>query len=206
MAEAGIAARQARMQARLAEGVKRCPRCQRELDLDAFWPSPSRAGDQLSAYCKTCSSADSRERWQRQAAPEPEPEPDPPPEPEPEPPAPRRRGAGRQPAQPPIPDLPRAPDWSAGLCSTLPASQRAWWTSESPAERNAAADACLACPILEACSAWALAAGAFYTEGVVYAGMLPWELRDARKARRAALAALAEELTADLRPGHKRAG
>jgi hypothetical protein len=68
--------------------------------------------------------------------------------------------------------LPPPPDWSRGLCTTLPRHQRSWWTSDDLTERQAAARYCQDCPVLGPCEAWCLALP-WSDRSAVYAGMLP---------------------------------
>jgi hypothetical protein len=70
--------------------------------------------------------------------------------------------------------LPKPPDFSRGLCTTVRPSQRSWWTSSDTSERQAAARMCAGCPVLEACRAWSLALP-WSDRDAVYAGMSPGE-------------------------------
>jgi hypothetical protein len=163
---ASAAARHERMLQRLATGRKWCPRCRRWLSLDDFYAPPSKAGisDGRSAYCRQCEIAAVL----------------------------ARRGAPRQHElaaasdalavrkkrtplpdhrlrEPPIPDLPRKPDFSRGLCTTSP--QHHFWSSDLPAERRLAAEACQYCPVQPECLQWALSVSETYTSGAIWAGL-----------------------------------
>jgi hypothetical protein len=74
-----------------------------------------------------------------------------------------------------IRELPRPPDWSQGLCTTVPSRMRAWWTSEIRTEREAAALMCQGCPVLAECGQWSLSLP--LDDGTVYAGMSAAERR-----------------------------
>jgi hypothetical protein len=190
-----------RMLDRLASGVKHCPRCDQTKPLSEFYETPSRAGDHHSQKCRRCTSevavAWVRERrsWLREnqalvqlaerllqqaeaerieaarlEAERAE--------------AARLRAerakAARSARQAEAStrgsrfQLPPAPDFSRGLCTTLPATQRTWWTSSDHSERQAAARMCAGCPILAPCEAWAMALPAADNQAV-YAGLLPDE-------------------------------
>lgn len=85
---------------------------------------------------------------------------------------------------PRIAELPGRPDLSRGRCAIVPPGMRGWWTSRSPAEREAARQTCFACPVLAECRAWALALPVPYADTAVYGGMLPAERRKLRRAIR----------------------
>ena len=87
---------------------------------------------------------------------------------------------------PKIPDLPRPPEWSKGVCAHVPASQQGWWTSSRPEEREAAAYLCEGCEILAPCAAFSLSLPV--TDNAVWAGMTQAE-RLRRKAGQRRLAA-----------------
>lgn len=57
---------------------------------------------------------------------------------------------------PAIRPLPAPPNWSEGRCAHVPPSQQSWWTSADPVLREAAANICTACPVLEPCAQWSL--------------------------------------------------
>jgi hypothetical protein len=98
---------------------------------------------------------------------------------------------------PVIPVLPPPPDWSRGLCTTVKASQRTWWTSEIRTEREAAALMCADCPVRPDCEQWSLSLPV--SDPAIYAGMTPYERR---KRRREWMLAIAAAVTSD-RPGRK---
>jgi len=162
----------------LARTSKRCPRCGQVLPCSAFYPTPTRGRDGLSGYCRICTAGIVRERYRRRqgwlpgladAAGAADGL------------AVKKRAADRRLTEPSVPDLP-LPDFSAGLCSTLPSQSRAWWTSDVRAEQRAAALACAGCPVLAECEAWALSVSEFFTgTGTVWAGMTPAQLRRARR-------------------------
>jgi hypothetical protein len=80
-------------------------------------------------------------------------------------------------------EMPPAPDWERGLCTTVPRHQRMWWTSDDASEREAAARYCQGCPILQACETWSLALP-WDDRSAVYAGMIPGQrLRRKREIR-----------------------
>jgi hypothetical protein len=89
----------------------------------------------------------------------------------------RARQAERQAARirpktdrwPSFTNLPRPADFSRGLCTTVRAAQRAFWTSSDPGEREAAAHMCAGCPVRGPCADWSLALPASDTS--VYAGL-----------------------------------
>ena len=69
----------------------------------------------------------------------------------------KRAGSGAAASYPPaIPAFPAAPDFSKGLCTHVPASQRTWWTSNETALREAARSICEVCPILFQCAEYSL--------------------------------------------------
>jgi hypothetical protein len=70
---------------------------------------------------------------------------------------------------PPIPSYPPPPDFSRGLCTTVPPRMRTWWTSSDRTEREAAARACQGCPVFTPCQTWSLALPV--TDSAIYAGM-----------------------------------
>jgi len=149
------------------------------LPCSAFYPTPTRGRDGLSGYCRICTAGIVRERYRRRqgwlpgladAAGAADGL------------AVRKRRGDYRLFEPVIPDLPPAPDFSRGLCSTLPSQTRAWWSSDLPSERKAAALACAGCPVLAPCEAWALSVTGYYTSGVVYGGMTPAQLRRRRRA------------------------
>jgi hypothetical protein len=72
------------------------------------------------------------------------------------------------------------PDFSRGRCVTAPPQQRGWWTSSLPAEREAAARTCLACPVLDACREYALTLPE--SDPAVYAGMSAHERHQRKRA------------------------
>ena len=90
---------------------------------------------------------------------------------------------------PPVTGLPKPPDFSQGLCTTVSPSRRTWWTSDDRDEREAAAHMCAACPVREPCEAWSLALPA--SDPAVYAGLTPAERR---KRRREWLLAIARQV------------
>jgi hypothetical protein len=94
-----------------------------------------------------------------------------------------KREASRTPR---ILDLPRPPDWSRGLCTTVPQHQRAWWTSDDNGEREAAARMCRRCPVLAECRTWSL--NLPMTDSPVYAGMTQRERQELRRHHLAAIA------------------
>jgi Transcription factor WhiB len=178
MIEAASAAKRASTSARTH---RRCPACGETKPLGDFYPSPSKRGGGLSAYCRPCESAKTREwRAARQARAEAEAaaaeeaarlaEPEPAPQ--------RRRGS---PGTPRPPGLPRwQPAWELGLCTTQ-GSQSRIWTSERYSDQKAAKDACAGCPILDDCRSWAVEASAYWTHGVIYGGMSSAELHQLRR-------------------------
>ena len=89
---------------------------------------------------------------------------------------------------PPIPDIPRQPDLSAGRCAT--SGHADWWTSSDHAEREMARGICRCCPLLAACREWALSALPT-ADSSVYAGMSGAQ-RIAERRRRRQAARLAE--------------
>jgi hypothetical protein len=105
---------------------------------------------------------------------------------------------GRPPAQaarpPSIPELPAPPDWSRGMCTTVPPSQRAWWTSADLSEREAAQRMCAACPVLAECERWSMCLP--LTDASIYAGL---SQNERRRRRRAMLDELARQATEGLR-------
>ncbi len=76
--------------------------------------------------------------------------------------------------------LPRPPDLTRGLCVTLAAKVRGWWTSDRRDEREAARRLCSACPVLAACRQYALSLPV--TDTTTYAGMTWHERVTARRA------------------------
>jgi Transcription factor WhiB len=70
---------------------------------------------------------------------------------------------------PKIPDLPKPPDWSEGTCAHVPPSQQGWWTSQDPVLREAAANLCLSCPVLQPCAEFSLALPVH--DPAIYGGM-----------------------------------
>jgi hypothetical protein len=108
-----------------------------------------------------------------------------------------RRSHARQASPDPfpaIPDFPPAPDWSRGLCTTVKASQRTWWTSEIRTEREAAQLMCQGCPVREPCAAWSLSLP--LDDAAIYGGMSQAE----RIRRRSALRAeIIRQVTAGIR-------
>lgn len=93
---------------------------------------------------------------------------------------------GDQRREPRIPDLPRPPDWSRGVCAHVPASQATWWTSSDPVLREAASHLCQTCPVLEPCAQWSLSLPVH--DIAVWAGMSRQE-RLRRKAEQRRIAA-----------------
>lgn len=88
---------------------------------------------------------------------------------------------------PRIPALPAPPDWSRGLCTTVPARQRTWWSSEIRSEREAAALMCQGCPVLADCTQWSLSLP--LSDPAIYGGLSHAERRKARRAWLEAIAA-----------------
>ena len=105
------------------------------------------------------------------------------------------RGHDRAPAADPqhpppaIPQLPPAPDFSKGLCTTTPPAQRAWWTSEIRDEREAAARMCQGCPVRPDCTQWSLALP--LSDPAIYGGM---SQRERTRRRREWLAAVTAQI------------
>ena len=82
----------------------------------------------------------------------------------------QQQASGESPNRwPPVTGLPKPPDFSKGLCTTVKPAQRGWWTSENRDEREAAAHMCQGCPVREPCTAWSLALPA--SDPSVYAGL-----------------------------------
>lgn len=97
----------------------------------------------------------------------------------------RRRVPPKPGGMPAIPSLPQPPaSLEGGVCATAPPGRRGWWTSEDYAERKAARRACLACPVLAECRAWALALPVPYADAAVYGGLLGTERRRLRRQER----------------------
>jgi hypothetical protein len=179
--EASAQARRDRVAARVATGVKHCPKCcapGQTLPLSAFYVIPSMPGrDGHSAYCRSCTRQVVTHRYRKAHGMLPEladlsaatdglvvk----------------KRYSRGHSGGV--IPDLPRVPDWGRGLCVTLPIQQRAWWTSARHADQEAAVLACQSCPILDACRSWALSVSEFYTNSVTYGGLTGPRLRELRR-------------------------
>ena len=90
--------------------------------------------------------------------------------------------------EPRIPDLPPAPDFARGLCTTSPPAQRMWWTSADRTDREAAQRMCATCPVRTPCEAWALAAGERVLGSAIYAGMSGNQRRIRRRELLAAIA------------------
>jgi Transcription factor WhiB len=76
---------------------------------------------------------------------------------------------GEQRRPPKIPDLPKPPDWSEGTCAHVPPAQQGWWTSQDPVLREAAANLCLSCPVLQPCAEFSLALPVH--DPAIYGGM-----------------------------------
>jgi Transcription factor WhiB len=92
-----------------------------------------------------------------------------------------KRPALADPDHPPprVRELPRPPDWSRGLCTTVPSRMRTWWSSEIRPEREAARLMCQGCPVLGECETWSLSFP--LDDATIYAGMSAAERR--RRAR-----------------------
>jgi hypothetical protein len=100
------------------------------------------------------------------------------------------------PRQPPrVLSLPPAPDWSRGLCTTVPSRMRAWWTSADRSEREAAQRMCQGCPVLEDCARWSTAALPA-SDSSIWAGM---SAAERARQRREYLRALARQALAGYR-------
>jgi hypothetical protein len=91
-------------------------------------------------------------------------------------------------ANPRIPELPKAPDWSQGRCATHPDPDL--WTSSDPAERQAAVFICHRCPIEAACRQYGMSITDQW-DNAIYGG-LPAQER--RRQRRSMLARIAADL------------
>jgi Transcription factor WhiB len=117
-----------------------------------YTPDPSRGGHP-QRYCgEDCRAEAKRERERARSA--------------------ARHASPRQPPRqdPRPPQFPPPPDWSRGLCTTVPQRMRSWWTSADRSEREAAARMCAGCPVLEPCRAWSTAALPM-SDSSVWAGM-----------------------------------
>ena len=110
--------------------------------------------------------------------------------------APPGQPPGDQRREPRIPDLPRPPDWSRGVCAHVPASQQTWWTSSDPVLREAAAHLCEGCPVLELCAEWSLA---LPVHDIAVWGAMSRQERLRRKAEQRRLAAEDKPVPRNLR-------
>ena len=81
---------------------------------------------------------------------------------------------------PPVPELPKPPDFSQGWCTKVHPSRRGYWTSSDPGEREAAAHMCAGCPVRDPCADWSLALPA--SDPSVYAGLSHSERMKRRRA------------------------
>lgn len=85
-----------------------------------------------------------------------------------------------QPRDVELPQRPREID-DEGLRAVLPAHMRAWWTSDDPQDQQKAIEHCRTCAVQLICGEYALKLPEIASQGVVYAGMSPAQLRRARR-------------------------
>jgi hypothetical protein len=99
----------------------------------------------------------------------------------------RRGQSGRRPERDfPLPPMPPPPDWDRAYCTTGPPRTRGYWTSDDPAQKQAAKYMCLTrCPEVLACELWSSCLP--LNDPTVYAGMSPSERRKRRRAIREAI-------------------
>ena len=82
-----------------------------------------------------------------------------------------------------LPPMPPAPDWDRAWCVTGPARTRGYWTSDDPAQRQAAKYMCLTrCPVQRECAVWSLALP--LSDASIYGGLSQAERRRRRRAVR----------------------
>jgi hypothetical protein len=142
-----------------AEATARCLHCGRP-----FAPTPRKGGrDQV--YCsRGCADAVTAERLRAGRAQLAQAR------------QPRRKQYARKSAPP--------PDFSRAWCARCPPDKRDLWSSEKPADREAARNMCLSvCPVLDACRAYAVTVRV--TDYAVYGGMTWAERAALHRARRA---------------------